>query len=128
MTMATLSDLARRLYDVVVRENQALREVDFARAGLLLPQKQACIDALSAARGEPLADQGLLAEHVSLLDRALEENRVLLERAMQVQTRILGLLAQAARPESPGHVGYGARGAYSRSESTTDAMAIRQRI
>ena len=24
--MATLSDLARRLYDVVVRENQALRE------------------------------------------------------------------------------------------------------
>lgn len=128
MTMASLSDLARKLYDILVIENQALRDVDFRTAGQILPHKQACIDALVAARQQTSEAHGLLADGVVRLERALEENRLLLQRAMQVQSRIMSLLAQAARSDAPMGTGYGARGGYSQGDGASRAMAIHKRI
>jgi hypothetical protein len=98
----------RRLSDLLVEENAALEAMDFARAGGLLAPKHAAADALAAAWRA--ADAGSVpTDKMHDLGRLAEENRQLLKRAMRVQSRVLDLVAKAAR--SAPHGGrYGAAG------------------
>jgi flagellar biosynthesis/type III secretory pathway chaperone len=89
--------MAQRLADVLDRENDALRAMDLFRAVTLLPEKTAAIADLTAADEEmaehPHPD---LASITARLDDLAQENRVLLERAIGVQQRVIGIVVRAA--------------------------------
>jgi hypothetical protein len=93
---------AAALADVLTRENAALAALDFARATALLAEKQAAAGAF-AATVEMAKDEALAAR----LRDLVVENRRLLEHAMLVQGRVLGLVARALRAPPPR---YGAGG------------------
>ena len=87
-------DAARRLADVLERENDALEAMDLRRAADLVAEKIAALDGLTAA-GQ--ASSG--GVEVSVQARRLMEltrgNRRLLERAIEVQQRVIGIVAGA---------------------------------
>lgn len=89
--------VARRLADVLDRENDALRAMDLPRAVTLLPEKTAAIAELTAAdnaaSGSPNPD---LASITARLDGLAVENRKLLERAIGAQQRVIGIIVRAA--------------------------------
>lgn len=92
-----LAAAAMRLAAVLEQENAALAALDLQSIGALLPEKRAATAAFAAARnaaeGEPKAER--LRPSAARLAALGAENRRLLERAMTVQTRIMGLVAQA---------------------------------
>lgn len=100
------------LADVLVRENEALRRLDFPAAVALAPAKQAALLNLTQGRQPPAAADrtpALLALGRRVSDLAAE-NRALLERAITVQTRVVGIIMRAAaKPAPAGH--YAASGA-----------------
>jgi hypothetical protein len=103
-----MAEAVERLSALLAEENAALEAMDFARAGGLLAPKHAAADALAAAWRA--AEPGAVAvEGLSQLGRLAEENRQLLKRAMRVQSRVLDLVAKAARGSS-GTQRYGAEG------------------
>ena len=103
----TMEEAIRRLSDLLAEENAALETMDFARAGSLLAPKHDAADALAAAWRA--ADPGNVpTDQMHALGRLAEENRQLLKRAMRVQSRVLDLVAKAAR--SAASSGYGAAG------------------
>jgi len=109
-----MMDAVNRLSALLAEENAALEAMDFARAGSLLASKHAAADALAAAWRA--ADPASVATDKMIeLGRLAEQNRQLLKRAMRVQSRVLDLVAKAARGAA-GAQGYGAAGkpAYSR--------------
>ena len=81
-------------------ENQALMDMDFARAGSLLAPKHAAADSLAAA-WRAAAPSDVPAAELLKLGELAEENRRLLNRAMRVQRRVLDLVAKAARSSHP---------------------------
>jgi hypothetical protein len=89
-------EAASRLADVLAQENAALRRMDLAAAVTLVPEKEAALADIAEGTSPPsdalspadLATGRRLAELV-------EENRILLERAIGVQTRIVRMIAQA---------------------------------
>ncbi|MBN8889165.1 MAG: hypothetical protein BGP12_07230 [Rhodospirillales bacterium 70-18] len=93
------------LADTLAQENAALAAVDLAGATALLARKQRDGEAFAAAHaraaalvqaGAPPGTQRLLTEAVGARLRDLAaENKRLLERAMRVQGRVIGSLAQA---------------------------------
>lgn len=107
---------AQRLVQALREENAALARLDLAAAGELAGAKRQAADAFAAAydaanrtgtRAEG-ADRAR-AEEVALSLRDLTaENRRLLERAIELQSRVIETIAGAARPPGPGT--YGARG------------------
>jgi len=101
---------ARRLADVLDRENDALRAMDLRRAAAFLPEKSAAIAALatSAEAGVVPVTPGLVSV-TTRLSSLVSENRVLLERAIAAQQRVIGIVVRAAAAASTGP-GYGARG------------------
>jgi hypothetical protein len=121
----TLNDASRQLAQVLRTENDLLRAGDADGAARLLPQKQRAAQALRDALPGSSPD----AEWAGLLRALAEENRTLLHHAMDVQARILEMVARAARSAAPGPVGYGARGALrpgtARSSIGAMAMALR---
>jgi hypothetical protein len=97
MTQApNLQAAAIQLADTLAAENAALRALDLPGAAALLVQKQAALAAFAAARTCGRPAPALLPTAIRLRELA-EENRRLLERAITVQTRVLGVLAGAAR-------------------------------
>ena len=89
--------LVQRLADVLARENDALRAMDFRRAVALLPEKTAAIAALTSVGTAPAgAPDPDLVSRVARLDRLAMENRQLLERAISTQKRVVGIIVQAA--------------------------------
>jgi hypothetical protein len=92
-----------RLADVLRRENSALAALDLARAASMLAEKRMAADALSVAQSMS-GSLGGASDRPKLLDAASElkelatENRVLLERAMAVQSRVIGVMVRAAPP------------------------------
>lgn len=109
-----LHDAAAALAGTLAAENAALAAFDLGRAAALLPAKQAAADALTALLpATPEAAAGPLAARLRDL---LAENRVLLERAIRVQGRVLRLVAQALPHPPPQR--YGATGA-----ATTGSVA-----
>ena len=114
MTSPTLA-AAARLAEVLTAENAALRALDAPAAAALLEDKLAAARNLAqaAAAGRPAAQQTPEAAGLALRLRDLaEENRRLLERAIQVQSRVLDMVARAARQGAAQSAGrYGASGA-----------------
>jgi hypothetical protein len=112
-------DAAARLADALARENQALTALDLALAASLLADKQRAADAFLAAQTLAPHDASV-TRHPAARDLAArlaslaEENRRLLERAIAVQGRVIGVLARAARPEASGYGSHGGRTAFSR--------------
>jgi flagellar biosynthesis/type III secretory pathway chaperone len=107
---------ARRLLDALRAENEALARLDLATAGELGQAKRQAADAFAAAfaaaqRSGTRAEgaERSRAEEVALRLRDLTaENRRLLERAIELQSRVIETIAGAAKPPGPGT--YGARG------------------
>lgn len=115
-----LNDAARQLASVLRAENDHLRVHDAVSAAALLPQKQAATQALQSALAGNEADP----HWAGLLRNLAAENRTLLTQAIEVQSRILEMVARAARNASPGPLRYGKTGA-ARSSMGAMAMALR---
>jgi hypothetical protein len=103
----TLDDAARRLMLLLRQENDLLAAGDPAGAARLLPQKQDAVAALQSALPGAVADAAVAAE----LREVTARNRALLTGAMQVQSRILAMVARAARAAAPGATTYAPTGA-----------------
>ncbi len=93
---AAMEDAIVRLSALLAEENAALEAMDFARAGTLLAPKHAAADALAAA-WRASESNNASSEKMRELGRLADENRQLLKRAMRVQSRVLDLVARAAR-------------------------------
>ena len=95
---------------ILERENQALRALDLAGAGSLLADKMRAIDAFLTVQKQtqPIAigsTERQQAEALSArLERLTAENRRLLDRAITVQGRVLGVIARAV--PAPDGTGY----------------------
>jgi hypothetical protein len=71
--------------------------MDLSRAVTLLPEKAAAIaDLTAAAEAESEAPHPDLASITARLDDLAQENRALLERAIGVQQRVIGIVVRAA--------------------------------
>jgi hypothetical protein len=94
-----VEDAARRLAELLAQENAALKRMDFPAAIALVPAKQAALAQVSQhnAPVPPARAPALLALRQTLAALA-EENRVLLETAITVQTRIVQMVARAVAP------------------------------
>ncbi|HEY8290358.1 MAG TPA: hypothetical protein VIG49_13885 [Acetobacteraceae bacterium] len=89
---------AVRLAEVLRQENAALDALDFLGAVGLFAEKQAALAAFAETehRSPDTIPPAALVAAVRELQSLATRNRCLLERAMAVQGRVLGLLAQAA--------------------------------
>jgi hypothetical protein len=97
-----LIDAANTLADVLARENAALTRLDFLAAVALGPSKEAALLRVTegcSAAATPDRSPAMLAlgRGISTL---VAENRRLLERAISIQTRIVGIIVRAAAPPS----------------------------
>ncbi len=105
-----LVQTASGLADLLARENDALRRLDLTGAAEMFEAKRRALEAFAAAQGSggtiPGAS-GPAREVAGRLTTLANENRALLERAITVQSRVLGTLARAAQPAVSR---YGARG------------------
>lgn len=101
----TLRDAVMRLTLVLGAENVALMDGDAEAAARLLPEKLAAVEAVRTAMPDPGPTK---VEAASLRD-LLEENTSRLALAIDVQSRILELVARAARAAAPGATMYGRR-------------------
>ena len=96
----------RQLARVLRAENEALRAHDAAAATSMLLAKQEALRVFQAALKHGVPDTKLAAE----LRELSNDNAALLVEAMEVQGRIMEMVARAARQTAPGSVRYGARG------------------
>ena len=114
-----------RLADTLEAENAALQAMDLPAAAAMLAEKQAATDAFNMARGHvPAPLCPALREAASRLIARAEENRTLLERCIKVQTRVLGVIADAARASNP-MARYGRSGGYAKRTATAWAFSAR---
>lgn len=105
---------AEHLATVLEQENAALSALDLAAASSLMDAKQRAADQFAEAQEgakTPLApgERDALRPIAARLRELGERNRILLERGLLVQQRVLGVIARAARTP-PAAAGYGARG------------------
>ena len=119
MNMA-LERAARRLQTILQQENEALRRGDTTAAVSYSVEKaQAC---------QAVADAGPPARYQDELGRRLmamaTENGQLLEEAIQIQTRIVEIVARAAHRADRAAPSYGARG-YEPTETSALALVTR---
>jgi hypothetical protein len=107
---------AEGLAELLARENAALAAMDLPSATALIEAKRAAADAFVAAQAKAAAKGAMSAGAVPVPDvvRRLgdlaAENRLLLERAMAVQQRVLAIIAEAAPRASAVAPRYGAAG------------------
>ncbi len=114
-----------RLCDVLAAENAALAALDLPRAAAMLDAKQAAMAALTAARSAgPTPHSPALQQGVGRLRELAEENRRLLERGLAVQSRVLAVIASAARASHPAPR-YGRSGGYADRPSSGWALSAR---
>ena len=106
------ADPADALAAILAAENEALERHDAAAAAALVEQKLAAATALGSAEIAP--------EQAERLRDLAAQNRRLLERAIDVQSRIITMVAQAVH-ESTAHARYGAAGRTIRDDA---AVAI----
>ncbi len=107
---------AQRLAEALRAENEALARLDLSAAAELGRAKRLASDAFAAAydaaqkTGSRVAEADRArAEAMALRLRDLSaENRRLLERAIELQSRVIETIAGAAKPAGPAT--YGARG------------------
>jgi hypothetical protein len=103
---------ANQLADTLAAENAALAALDLPRAGAMLADKQSAVAGfLAACEAQDAATWNAVTEPMARRLQALsQENRALLERALAVQSRVIGVIARAAAP-AVAPSGYCARGA-----------------
>jgi flagellar biosynthesis/type III secretory pathway chaperone len=99
------------LADILIEENAALVALDLPRAVAMLPDKQRIATDFITAQAAPIpAAQREVAERLGERLRTLaQDNRALLERAIAVQGRVIGVIVRAAAP-AVAPSGYGAHG------------------
>lgn len=122
-----LTDAVGTLAEVLARENEALRRLDFAAATALVPAKEAALRNVTK-NPAPMRAAGrdpALAALGSRVNQLVADNRKLLERAIAVQTRVVGIVARAASP-SPRAAQYAASGFKSQTRRTS-AVALSAR-
>jgi hypothetical protein len=106
---ADLIEAGLALANLLAAENRLLELVDFAAAGALAPMKQQAVQRFAAAHqaGRNVSAAGAEANALSRLSERLGElactNRLLLERALAAQARLIDCIAAAARPSGPGY-------------------------
>jgi hypothetical protein len=91
---------AVHLADVLQRENEALADLDLTRAAELVADKRQAHDAFAGAQAmttAAVAQPEAIGIATRLRDLA-SENRTLLERAIAVQGRVIGVIAKAMPP------------------------------
>jgi FlgN protein. len=98
---AILTALAA-LAEILEEENQALSRSDFRASGDLAARKRAAIGTVEACASEVSAEAG--RDHARFdgvrrrLDRAIEQNRALLQQAIGTQQRVISTIVQALEP------------------------------
>lgn len=102
-----MANARRALQSVLQMENAALRRADFAAAAALLPDKVAAIQGLHTAQPSAGSGPPVLGR---VLKAVIEDNTKLLEQAVVVQTRVVELIARAARRGDETISRYGAHG------------------
>ena len=113
---------------VLRAENALLAAGDMEAAVRLLPTKRRAAEAFTAAMqvGQPDAAPGgeRNPEAVTALQAVVEENNRRLALAMQVQGRVLAMVARAARDSAPRALQYGAGGG-AKAEGRAMAVVVR---
>ncbi len=91
---------ATLLADVLSRENEALQRLDYPAAVALAPAKETVFATFAhvTAHLPPVEHTPVLAALGQRLRSLAAENQALLERAIEVQTRIVRIVARAAAP------------------------------
>ncbi len=102
---------ASLLADTLAEENAALAALDLPRAAAMLADKQRAVAGFLAARdAQSVAMPDAVIEPLARRLQSLsQENRTLLERAIAVQGRVIGVIARAAVPATAPS-GYSAHG------------------
>jgi hypothetical protein len=95
--MTTLQTAAARLERVLLAENAALQAMDLAPLPALFQEKEAAAADLAVMAAKPVARTPELKAQAERLRDLTAENRRLLARAIDVQDRVLRLVANAAR-------------------------------
>lgn len=122
-----LMDAVERASQVLGQENAALHALDFHVVGTLIVEKRLAIEALQSldaagAKHLPSPKGPELRAAALRLQILAQDNKRLLERAITVQTRIMGVIARAVRvTQAP--PGYGGHGQV-RSRRVAGAMAL----
>lgn len=102
---------AEGLAEVLACENAALAAMNLPSATALIEAKRAATDAFLAAQARAVSAGAVpVPEVVRRLADLAAENRLLLERAMAVQQRVLAIIAEAAPRASAMAPRYGAAG------------------
>jgi hypothetical protein len=117
---------AERLADVLAEENDALKRLDFVAAVALVPAKEAALAEMTRPP-MPAIQRSALGQR---LGRLAAENQALLERSIEVQTRIVRIIARAAAPQPAliRYNGHGIRGHGSRTQAgRAAALAVSTR-
>jgi flagellar biosynthesis/type III secretory pathway chaperone len=115
-------EAAQRLVDLLRQENEALKRLDFPAAVALLGAKEAALADLEKPPQLPMI-QPALAQRLGEL---AEENQVLLERAIAVQSRVVRIVARAYAPP-PALTRYNGKGGRTVSTRAT-ALALSTRV
>ena len=118
-----LHDAARLLCEVLEAENLALARLDFGQVGAFQDDKRSALAALNGLAAEA-ADPTIAKDPVlgARLQLVAGENKRLLEQAIMVQTRVMAVLAGAARTaQAP--IGYGSKGRRP-SQAAAHAVAL----
>ncbi|HEX3347083.1 MAG TPA: hypothetical protein VHS58_03155 [Acetobacteraceae bacterium] len=124
MTATATRTAAEALADVLARENALLAAVDLAGAARMVQEKHAAAEAFAQASKVSPPERDAAARRLAHRLRALaDENRALLERAIDVQRRVIGTIARAATVPSPSHR-YGATGAATASRKVVPVALL----
>lgn len=122
---------AARLIRVLAAENAALLALDIPAAAALLDEKLAAARGLAqASAARPAAGHPEAAGLALQLRDLAQQNRVLLERAIVVQGRVLDMVARAARQgvaQMAGRYGAGGAAALDRGGGGRGAMTLHMR-
>ncbi len=119
-----ICDAALALIDILIQENDALRALDLRQAAALADRKARTIEAfvmaesrLGQAKPTDPFERAALAEMAGRLRELIAENRRLLEQAITVQQRVIGVVARAVPKAAQTKTPYRANGTTGRSKA-----------
>lgn len=100
----SLIETVSGLADTLARENAALEALDLSGAVAVLPEKRRALALLTEADAVSLTAEQRPAMELALrrLRELASENRLLLQRALTVQSRVIEIVAGALPRPAPG--------------------------
>ena len=119
--MTGWTEAAEALACVLAEENAALSALDFAGAVALLPRKREAVARFEAVPAD--AEVGPARAVLERIHAGAAENKRLLERALRVQSRVIGIIAGALPLARPAR--YGRNGATTTARATPVALSAR---